>query len=160
MADLTSQQWGSLATTLVGSISDAYSTNLAGRTNAAIARIQAKAKQRQAQQARDRGRLAAYYSRLKTRKIAGAAKAGIAANGFATDSGSALDVMSDIAQAGKLDELIIRHNAEVQARGFESAGQSLIAGAEFDRRSASLNAMNTLVDGGLTVHSKWADYTR
>lgn len=131
-----------------------------GRNNAILA-------QRAADDSRRRGEVAAAESVRRNNQLAGRQRAVLASNGVLVDEGSALDLLGDTAEMGKLDELTIRNNAEREALGYEAQGMNFKGQAEMDllagtsaRNAANTNAFSTALSGAGTVASRWYDFTR
>ncbi len=137
----------------------------AGRDASARAAFQAKVAKRNqaiaalaAADAEDRGREEVRRVALATRQIQGQQRVGLAAAGQQVGTGSALDIISDTAALGKLDERIVRANAEREAmslrlRGDDFGFEAVLA----RRRSASalstgfFNAGRTALTGAVKV---------
>ena len=131
-----------------------------GRNNEILAR-------RAADDARLRGDEAARRKAVETKQLAGRQRAVLAANGVLVDQGSALDITSDTAEIGKLDELTIRSNAEREALGFEAQGMNFNASANLNQMradnassSATAGAFGTILSGAGSVASKWYQYKK
>lgn len=129
-----------------------------GRNNAILA-------QRAADDARLRGDEAARRKAVEVKQLAGRQRAVLAANGVLVDQGSALDITSDTAEIGKLDELTIRSNAEREALGFEAQGMNFNASAGLNQMRADNatssgigSAFGTVLGGAGTVASKWYQF--
>lgn len=65
-----------------------------------------------------RGELSSYQKATQVRGEEGAARATLGASGVRLDTGTAVDVQSDIARVGALDEATIRNNAAREAWGY------------------------------------------
>lgn len=92
----------------------AYQSAVA-QANAAAADQAAQAQEQAAERALQQGRVAEQQQRLRTAQAVSSQRAGQAASGVLVDSGSALDVTADTAQAGELDALSLRQQAEEDA---------------------------------------------
>lgn len=94
-------------------------------------------------------------------------RATFAQNGSLVDTGSALNITADSAEATKLNELTIKNNADRTAIGFENEGANFNAQSGLDTL-AGQNAANagttgmfgTLVSGAGLVASKWYDFQK
>ncbi|MEW8050111.1 MAG: hypothetical protein AB2809_07000 [Candidatus Thiodiazotropha sp.] len=159
-----------MCTAQAGSFMQGIAADRASKANARILKRNADMALVRAGLVRNRGRMEEIHSRNRTKQTLGTARASIAANGFAVDSGSALDAVSDIAKFGELDAMTIRYNAEVDAQSFEKqAGQyRMMAGLERQKGRFSLLAGTTSMVGSLleenqaptllngqTVHPSW-----
>ncbi|MEW8025546.1 MAG: hypothetical protein AB2777_21095 [Candidatus Thiodiazotropha endolucinida] len=147
-----------MSRTMAGSITNAYAQMSAGKANAALMRMDASSFRDAAKKSRAVGKFEENRSRRNTAKAQGETKAAIAASGFATDKGSAVDAAADIAQMGELDALVIRHNYESQAIGLENQARSSEIMANHTRRQANINTFMTLADGATMVASQWYQY--
>jgi hypothetical protein len=89
----------------------------------------------QANDAIRRGNVSARMAEVETKGIVGKARAGLAAQGVALDSGSALEIQAQDAGMGALDAQMIRNNAAREAWGIttentiNALGQKQRAGA-------------------------------
>ena len=77
-----------------------------------------------AQDALDRGAVAITNNAEATKKLIGRQRAVLAANGVLVDSGSALDIVSETAGIGALDQLTIRSNADREALGLRQQARN------------------------------------
>lgn len=93
----------------------------------------------QAADALARGKEAGSQIATNTRQTIGSQRVGLAGNGVAVDSGSALSLQSDTARLGELDRVMAENNAHRQAWGFQVDAANSRANAE-QARSASRNA--------------------
>lgn len=129
-----------------------------GRNNQILA-------QRAADDARLRGEEAARKQKTNTSQLLGKQRAMLAANGVLVDSGSALDLTTDTAGIGKLDELTVRSNAEREALGYEAQGMNFQAGSELKGLEATnalsagtSGAAGSLFAGVGSVANKWYQF--
>ncbi|MES9950063.1 MAG: hypothetical protein ABW118_13990 [Candidatus Thiodiazotropha sp.] len=164
-----------MCTAQAGTFMQMVAADRSSKANARIMRQNAKMAAFRAEMVRNRGRMEEIHSRNRTKKTLGTARTAIASNGFAVDSGSALDRVGDIASAGELDALTIRYNTEMDARALETqAGQyQMMAGLERQKGKFSMLAgatsiaTQTIEDyeesqkasdvllSGRTVHERW-----
>ncbi|MCG7932114.1 MAG: hypothetical protein N0E44_18950 [Candidatus Thiodiazotropha lotti] len=159
MPESYSKALAGMASTMTGSITNAYAKMSAAKANAELMRMDAGSFREAAKSTRAASRFEEDRSRRNTAKVQGAAKAAIAANGFATDSGSAVDAAADIAQMGELDALVIRHNYESQAIELENQARSSEIMAEYTRRQGKIDTFMTLADGASMVAGQWYQYS-
>lgn len=164
----------SILSTVLGTAFSAYGAMQQGKAAAAQAEYQAAVGRnnailatRAADDARLRGEEAARRRAVETRQLSGRQRAVLAANGVLVDQGSALDLTSDTAEIGKLDELTIRSNAEREALGYEAQGMNFNASAQLNdmradnaRSSAMGSAFGTVLTGATSVASKWYQYRK
>lgn len=86
-----------------------------------------------------------------TRKIAGAQRAGFAAQGIALDSGSAQDIQVETAEMGALDQLTVRNNAAREAWGYRVQGQQGVFSAQNQAEGNRRAGQATLLTGGMNA---------
>jgi hypothetical protein len=147
---------------LIGGIQQSRAAQQQASFQAAVARNNAILAQRAAKDARARGKVEAGKQALATRQLIGRQKVVQAALGQEVGTGSALDLRVDAAAAGKLEELIIRNNAEREAIGFLTQGASFIAEAQLAdlrrrsaRRAGTLDLLDTIITGAGTISKKF-----
>lgn len=164
----------SMAGTVLGTAFQAYGQIQQGRAAAAQAEYQAAVgrnnailAQRAADDARLRGEEMARRKAVETRQLTGRQRAVLAANGVLVDQGSALDLTSDTAEIGKLDELTIRSNAEREALGYEAQGMNFNASSQLNQMRADNalssgygSAFGTVLTGAGSVASKWYQFKK
>jgi len=118
----------------------------------------------QAQDALERGKIAAQRSRLQTAQLKGRQRTAQAGMGVIVDEDSSLDLLADTAEFGELDALGIQANAEREAFQLRSRAQN------FGNEAALLNlrvanapgsgALGTAVSGLGSVASKWYSFRK
>ena len=162
----------SLAGSALGAIGKFRGQRAAGDAQAAqanyavaVARNNKIISDRNATARREEGEAEAAAQRVKTRQLIGRQRVALAASGQVVDQGSALDLILDTAEIGRLDELTIARRAEREALGFEAQGagfeaeaglQSLTAASA--KRAAKTNSLSTLLTSAGTVASKWHSF--
>lgn len=124
----------------------------ASQFSAAVLRNNQIIADRQAEDARARGAVAATEKAKETKQLIGRQRVALAAGGGVIDEGSALDLTADTAGIGELDRLTILNNAEREALGFTTQGlnfqsEALLtdAGAKARQRAARLAIAGTLI---------------
>lgn len=142
--------------------------------NAAVARNNQIIAKRAADDARLRGEHQAIKVKQAADQLRGRQLAAFAGAGVDVDSDTAIDVMAETAEIGKIDELTVKANAAREAMGFEqeamgferdavlgiaSAGANRSAGA-FAQSSANLAAAGSLAGGLASVSGKWYNYSK
>ena len=110
----------SLVLAAIGTSVSAYSAVAAGQNAKETADYNAEMQRRQAKDTLVRGSIAADEKRQQARKIIGAQTAAMGASGFATDSGSPLQLLTESAGFGELDALRALNNAQRQASGLNA----------------------------------------
>ena len=120
---------------------------------------------RAAEGARSRGSVEELQSRLRTKQAIGTQRARSASMGVQVDTGSALDLVGDISQAGEFDALNIRYATELeaggytdQARQFRSDAQLRRIGGQQQEQAGLIDAGSTFLTGGGNVADKWYQY--
>lgn len=162
----------SIATSVVSGGMQYMSQRQAGAAQANALRYQADVDRNNAviqdQLAKDaieRGKTEEQMHRIKIGQLKGQQLNAFAKNGVETDSGSALDVLSDTAMIGELEALTIRNNAEREAYGHKLQGMNYSASSENNRTaaataksSANTAALTSALSTAGTVSGKWYDY--
>jgi hypothetical protein len=107
----------------------AYSAVAAGDNARATANYNAQVEQNAAQDAEQRGAIAAAEHDQQTRQLIARQNATMSASGVDTSSGSPLDILTGTAGMGKLDSLRILNNAQRTADGLQAqSGLDLFKG--------------------------------
>ena len=104
-----------------------------------------------AQDALDRGKIAARNQQWRTAQIAGEQTAAAAANGIEVGFGSSGELAGDTAMIGSLDAMTIRQNSEREARGYSITAANYGSAAAADRSNASNAWVSTALDVGSTI---------
>lgn len=89
--------------------------------------------ERAAEDARERGKVAAKQRRKDIKQLIGIQRATLAGNQVEVDFGSALDLTTDTAGVGEQEALTIENNAEREALGFITQGLNFQSSAELAR---------------------------
>jgi len=127
----------STAMSVAGSIQQGQAQAAQAKYNAAVARNNQVIAQQNAQDALDRGAAEEQQQRKKTQMLIGQQRASLASQGADLSSGSALDLVGDIAGTGELDALTIRRNAMLEARQYQVQGMNYQADSQLQRMAAS-----------------------
>lgn len=107
----------------------------------------------QAQDAKRRGDIVASQEGERTRQLVGAQRVATAANGLRVDQGSAGAIQAETEGLGALDRETARHNAYLEAMGYQMRGASDTAAARFARMGGR-NAARGVEEGGLLGAAK------
>jgi hypothetical protein len=110
---------------------------------------QAKFSRRAGRQAIKRGRAAESQQRQRTKKLLGAQRTALAAQGIDIDAGSAAELQTETLALGGEDALTIRRNARLQALGFELRAEDLLLQRQVAGISGRARRRSTLLTGGL-----------
>jgi hypothetical protein len=102
----------------------------------------------QAKDAIIRGDRAAEAARAKTKRLIGSQRAALAAQGINIEKGSALDVQTETAEFGAVDELTIKNNAWREAFGYRTQAMQLGNQAAQVGLSSNFAQRMTIATGG------------
>lgn len=111
----------------------------------------------QADDAIFRGNQDAADHRQKVKQLIGAQRAASGAQGIDVNSGSALDVQTDAAGQGAIDELTIKNNAWREAWGYRVQASDYQTQAEFSKLSSDNKSKNTILTAGMNILSTAGD---
>ena len=111
--------------------------------------LNAKLSEAQADDALKRGEKAVVQHKKQVKKLIGAQRTSLAAQGVELDSGSALDIQEESAQLGQIDALTIRNNAWREAWGFRTQALTHSAQGEFAGLAYGTQATSSLLTGGI-----------
>lgn len=98
----------------------AYTERKANKLNAQLAEQNARIAQIKADDARNRGQVAADRVRAQAGQDMATQRTAFAGNNVRVDQGSAASIVADTAYIGELDAMTIENNAAREAFGFES----------------------------------------
>lgn len=143
------------------SIVSANNTKKVNEYQAKVAQDNAKIAEENAKNERQSGLEEARRQRIKTIQTIGAQQTAMAANGIDIASGSALDTVSDTAQTGELDALMLQYNSERQAFNYEMQSNNFTNQANLDmfaaknaKTTGTLNAVGSVVNSVSDVGMK------
>ena len=143
------------------SIVSANNTKKVNEYQARVAQDNAKIAEENAKNERQSGLEEARRQRIKTIQTIGAQQTAMAANGIDIASGSALDTVSDTAQTGELDALMLQYNSERQAFNYEMQSNNFTNQANLDmfaaknaKTTGTLNAVGSVVNSVSDVGMK------
>lgn len=163
----TAAAWGLLGTGLAvasgigGTVAGAVGNYQQGKSQQAMYNYQAQIDRNNAEISKQNAALErqagieeARLQRIKTLQTIGAQKTAFAANNLDFTGGTPLDVISDTAQFGELDALMIEYNSEKKALAYEQQSNNLynqsslnsIAGRNA-RTSGMINSVSTGLQG-------------
>lgn len=112
--------------------------------NADLARMQAE-------DAIDRGKTAVRDLKKQTKRLIGAQRAALAAQGIEVGDGSALDVQMDTAGQSAEDQLRIKNNAWREAYGYKTQAVNYESQGNFARLAGRNKSRNTIMTTGLAI---------
>ena len=149
-------------TVMFQALASAYGQLEHGKAVRNMAEFNAEMAESQARDARRRGRERSFLSRARTKKVAGAQKAALAAQGIRVDTGSALDVRLETETIGDYEVTIIKNNGMREALGFKAQATSARLAGRFAESKAKDTARTTLLTGGLRsagYYQNWIEGT-
>lgn len=149
-----------IGASVLGGITSAVGAVMTGQSNAAMYGYRAKAADNMADYYRQVGEVEGQKQQMKTAAILGGQKASYAANGIDVTSGSVADVAASTAKLGKLDELIIRSNAENKALGLENDAMLDKFAAKNSKTEGFIKAGTSILGTVGSVSDKWLSYKR
>jgi len=162
----------SIATTVAATAVSAYGAMRTAQANSAAAAAKAQQDQnnailaqRSANDATARGDVEAQQKANQTKQLIGQQRAGLAANGVDPNDGTAVDLQSDAAGNGELDQLTIHANAAREAAGYQAQGANYQNQAAVDEASSqnalsagALASTSSILGGAGSVAGSWYQY--
>lgn len=148
----------SIGATVAGGIFSAVGAYNQNEAAANAASYNAAVAQNAATYARQAGEVQAQAADRQTAALIGRQKAGFAASGIDVNTGSPLDIQSDTARFGRLNDLTIRNNAARQAWGYQATGNLETAQAQNYQTAATTSAIGSLIGTGGSVANKWQSF--
>lgn len=105
----------------------------------------------QAQDATDRGDIAAQKEQKTVASTVGTERANLAGEGVQVDSGSAAEIQENTKEIGAQNVITIKNNAWREAWGYKTQALGAEASGQFAGLSASNISENTLLTGGINA---------
>lgn len=146
----------------VGAIAGGAAANNAAKYNAQVASNNAAMAQRQAEDAKERGRIEEQRFRLQAAQLRGQQAASLAANGVDISSGSPLQVLADSAGMAELDAASVRDQAAREAYGYQVESANYLNESTLERargksakRASYFEAGSSLLTGAGRVAANW-----
>lgn len=143
---------------VAASAMQAYSQHQQGKYQQAVANQNADIAETQAQDAVNRGNIAADQKRRQMRQQAGTQAATFGATGADMSSGTALDVFGDTAQFGTLDALTTVNNAQREAYGYQVQGMNARAQGAAAKSSANAAVTQTLLTAPIKAYGAYQSF--
>ena len=134
---------------VAGGVLKGVAAKNAGDANAAIDNANANIAAQAAGAALENGQQQASMAAMRGERTIGAQKAGFAASGVSTGTGSALDVLSDTAMVSKQDQDVIQNNAARTAWGYNSQATNFRNKAALDEQEGTSQEFGDIL-GGIT----------
>lgn len=138
-----------MAANMINALIQSDAIRSEAKFQSAMARINERRAQLQAEDAIARGEAEAGRYGEKVKQVVGQQKVSFAAQGVALDSGSVQAVQEDTKRAGQADVDSIRVNAFREAMGYKSQAQDYAMQGRMAQTSAKARAANTLIAGGI-----------
>ena len=132
----------------LGAIQQSQASKAQANYNAQVQRNNEVIALQNAEDARLRGKVEADKARTRVQQTVGATRASLAANGLLVDDDigtTSAGLLSDVLDAGELDILTIKNNAELEARRFEIQANS--ASATAGGLTLQAKSFNPFLDG-------------
>lgn len=146
----------------LGTIQQGMAAKQAADYEAEVAKQNVERAKISADQAKTKGDVEITQQRLRTAQSISNARAAGAARGVLVDSGSALDITTDLATSGEIDALMLGYNANQEAESFLDRGRQFDAESQLKKRSGSsaltgslLGAGGSLLTTGSVVADRW-----
>lgn len=114
-----------------------------------MANINSRMADIQSLEAIKRGETNAQDIKTQGRRVIGAQRAALAAQGINVDDGTALDIQLDTAQQVARDAVTVRNNAWREAWGYKVEAINQTASGQFVSASAKFRSSDTLMTGGM-----------
>lgn len=153
MAALTALLAGAAVVGAGASLAGGYQQSQAAKAQAAAASANAEVNARlsgvAAADAIARGESDAARVKRNAKRITGAQRAALAAQGLNPDAGSGLDLQQDTAALSAVDALTVRNNAWREAWGYKVQGVSSTAQGKYAEIAGGAQARASLLTGGL-----------
>jgi hypothetical protein len=140
-----------------GTVMGAYSSYEAGKQQQAVDEYNAKVADSQASDAMARGEVTVNDLRRDARRISGAQRASLAAQGIALDDGSAAAAIDDTERQVVRDINTARLNTAREAWGFKVQATSSRTSGKLARRAGTLNATGQLIGGAGKTAELYSD---
>ncbi len=109
---------------------------------------EAEAAEQNAFMAREEGRINSERQQAEAQQVFGSMKAGYAASGVTSDSGSVLEVLRQSYTNAESDRLNILYGAEMEAVNYENRAQAARYAASQTKKMAGFRAFTSLFRGG------------
>jgi len=137
-----------MALTAAGGLTSALAGYTAGKTNAHIARDNAKIATAQADETLQGGEFEAGRAQSRAARVASAARAGEAGQGVVVGAGTSGAVVQDTERAGAMDALMLKRNAARQALGYTTKATGEEIAAEMQQAQGRNAAISTFLNTG------------
>lgn len=144
-----------VAASIAISAMQAYNQHQQGKYAKAVANQNADIAEAQAEDAVNRGNIAADQRRREMRQRQGTQAATMGATGADLGSGNALDIFADTAQFGTLDALTTVNNAQREAYGYQVQGMNATAQGNAAQSQARSAVTQTILTAPLKAYGAY-----
>lgn len=144
-----------VAASIAISAMQAYNQHQQGKYAKAVANQNADIAEAQAEDAVNRGNIAADQRRREMRQRQGTQAATMGATGAYLGSGNALDIFADTAQFGTLDALTTVNNAQREAYGYQVQGMNATAQGNAAQSQARAAVTQTILTAPLKAYGAY-----
>lgn len=144
---LTTKQLVGLS--LISTGASAVSELVLGGAERELFKVNERISKLRAEDAKKRGKESELKKRRKGKKAIGATRAALAASGIRVDVGSARDIQEEAKDIIEVDATTISINALREALGFETDADIASARGRIVQGRSRLNAIDTLLSGGV-----------
>lgn len=144
-----------VAASIAISAMQAYNQHQQGKYAKAVANQNADIAEAQAEDAVNRGNIAADQRRREMRQRQGTQAATMGATGADFGSGNALDIFADTAQFGTLDALTTVNNAQREAYGYQVQGMNATAQGNAAQSQARAAVTQTILTAPLKAYGAY-----
>ena len=144
-----------VAASIAISAMQAYNQHQQGKYAKAVANQNADIAEAQAEDAVNRGNIAADQRRREMRQRQGTQAATMGATGADLGSGNALDIFADTAQFGTLDALTTVNNAQREAYGYQVQGMNATAQGNAAQSQARAAVTQTILTAPLKAYGAY-----
>lgn len=146
----------SAALSMYGASKQADALNAQADFSETMARINKRYAERQADDVLAKGEADAKTVSKQAGQALGSQRAALASQGVALDSGSALDIQLQTAEAGARDAARIKQNSQLEAWGIRTNSSAALSQARMQAGGMRNEARSTLLTGGLRAASDLA----
>lgn len=131
----------------VSNVFNAYSSYENGKYLSKVAKQNAAVSDQAAEDATQRGAIAADEQRKTTQQVIGKQRAGFAANGIDVNTGTAGIVQNDSAALGELDALTLMNNAAREAYGYKVQAVDQRQQGKLAKYQGKMEAIGSILGG-------------
>jgi hypothetical protein len=144
-----------VAVAVIGAAMSAYSSYAQGENAKEVADYNAGVEKNKAVDSANRANVAADEQRGKVRKMMGAQRAAMGANGTTVDTGSNLSILTETAGTGELDALRILNNGSNEFDSLSSQSSLTKTQGQFAKNAGTLNAGASLLSSASSIYGQY-----